>query len=43
MVSGQYRDQVLKRTLQDMETEKGYPGVAEEESVQVKGMSTMDR
>ena len=42
-MSGQYRDRVLKRTLRDMETEKGFPGVAGEESIQVKGMGTMDR
>lgn len=39
-VSGQYGDWVLKKTLQDVETEKGFPWVGGEDSVQVKGMST---
>ena len=31
---------VLKKTLQDVETEKSFPWVGGEDSVQVKGLST---
>lgn len=36
MASGPYRDWVLKRTLQNVETEKAFPGAGGEDSVQEK-------